>query len=81
MFVSGHGIIFYFSNKLFNFLRLVQSCIETSFSNTMWFGFPSAKGDLNFLKAPWSAYKEVKWSDEHVDFDSNKQFLKAELSL
>lgn len=79
--VPARSIIFYFTSKLFNVLRLVQSHTEASFSNTIQLCSSSANSDLKFLTAPSPAYKEVKQSDEHAAFEGNKQYLKAELRL
>lgn len=79
--VPAWSIIFYFTGKLFNILKLVQSHTKASFSNTIQLCSSSANSDLKFLKDPSIAYKEVKQSDERAAFEGNKQYLKAELRL
>lgn len=79
--VSAQGIFScIFTGTLFNILVPVQRHYWANFSFNKWL-CSSSNSDLEFLSAPSPAYKEVKRFHESVDFEGNKQWLKAELRL
>lgn len=82
IFCSGYYffVIVLFTSTCFNILIPVQSHRQANFRLSKLF-CSSFNSDLEFLTAPSPAYKEVKWFHKFVDFEVNKQCLKAELRL